>query len=398
MRKQEYKKGGVTKLKITRVEVFPVTIPKNENLPGGKKGLNTTLGSWEVFRFVIVKVFSDEGVVGFGESPPWISVSREGQSSIVSIIKDYLAPIVIGKDPFKIEYIWSEMDRICPGNTMAKTALDIALYDIIAKVFNTPIYNLLGGKTREKVPLAGMVGFDTLDNMVKLGEWWVKSGYNTIRFKIGMGLEKDVELIKTARKALGDKVKIRVDANQKYKPHEAIKIIRRLEEYNIEAVEQPIAWFDLKGLSLINKSVHTPIMPHESLYDIYDVVRLIDYDAASLFGLKLDRPGGITNAKKAIALAELYNIPCTVISSMELGVSTSASMQLAATLRSMDFACEASGSIFIADDIVKEGIEIDNGFARVSDKVGVGVELDEKKLKKYSESVIICDEDSELKS
>lgn len=375
-----------------------MTIPRKVPVPGTNKGAGTTLGKWEVCRFVIAKVYTDEGVIGIGESPPWINVSREGQGSIVSIIKDYLAPIAIGKNPFNIEYIWSEMDRICPGNPMAKNVLDIAFYDIIAKTFNTPIYNLIGGKVRDTIPLTGIVGLNTLSNMIKLGEWWAEQGYKTIRFKIGMGLEKDEELIKTARKALGKDIKIRVDANQIYRPHEAIKIIRALEKYDIELVEQPSAWYDLKGLSFINKSVHTPIMPHESLYDIYDVAHLIDYGAAGLFGIKLDRPGGITSAKKAFALAELHNIPCTVISSVELGISTSTSMQLAATLKRLDFACEASGPYTVADDIVKEGIKIENGFATVPDKPGVGVEIDEGKLNKYSEDYIVCDENTEIKS
>lgn len=384
---------------IKKVEIFPVTLSQKAAFSGGEKALGTTLGSWTVCRYVILKVHTDEGLVGISETPPWINVSREGQSSIVAIIRDYLGPIIVGKNPFNTEAIWAEMDRVCPGNASAKNAIDIALYDIMARSFNTPIYNLIGGKVREKIPLTGLVGLaGSIKEMVDYGEWWAAQGYRTIRFKIGMGLRKDEELIKTARKALGEEIRIRVDANQIYSPHEAVKVIRALEKYDIEAVEQPIVWYDFKGLSFINKSVVTPVMPHESLYDIHDVVRLIEEDAVGLFGLKIDRPGGITNAKKAIALAELHDIPCCIISSLDLGISTAGSMQIAGTLKKLDFACEATGQVLIEDDIVKEEICIENGFAIVPNKPGVGVEIDDAKLNKYSEGKVVVEEGAEIKS
>jgi len=383
-------------MKVEKIEVFPVTIPFKQAAPL-TEGAGTALGSWSVCRFVVVKMYTNEDIIGIGEAPPWVNVSREGQGAIVSTIRDYLAPIIIGKDPFNIEEIWKEMDRVAPGNPQAKTAVDVGLYDIMGKALNIPMYKLIGGLMRDKIPLTGIVGLDSITKMVKTAEKWTSEGYETIRLKIGMGLNKDEELLKTARESLGDKIKIRVDANQIYRPHEAVKIIKTLENYNIEIVEQPVAWYDLKGLSFVNKLVNTPLMPHESLYDIYDVVHLIDADAVSVFGFKMDRPGGITNAVKARTLAELNDIPATVISSIELGINTAASMQFAATIKRMDFACEASGPIVIADNIVKNPIEIKDGFAKVPKGIGIGVEIDEDKLKKYSEGLIIC-ENTEIKS
>ena len=185
-------------------------------------------------------------------------------------------------------------------------------------------------------------------------------------------------------------IKIRVDANQAYRSKEAIRVIKTLKKYNLELVEQPVAWWDVVGLSEVRKAVDTPIMPHESLYNIIDAKRLVEMRAVDLFGLKLDRPGGITNAKIAYHLAELHNIPCTVISSIELGISTSASIQFAATFKSLEFACEASGSVIISDDVVKQQVKIQNGFAEIPTGQGLGVELDEQKLSKYCEEVISC--------
>lgn len=381
-------------MKITRIEIHPITIQKTQNLTGVERNVTpgSALGTWQYCRFVVASVYTDEGVIGLGEAPPWLPVSREAQSSIVAIIKDYLAPTVMGENPFDIERLSMKMEKVCPGNPMARCVLDMAFYDIVAKALNTPLYNILGGKVRDKIPLTGLVGFNDVPGMVESARWWMDKGYKTIRFKIGRGLGMDEELMKALRQAFGDELKIRVDVNQAYGTRDALKLINMLEEYDVECVEQPTAWHDLRGLSLINKSVCTPIMLHESLYDIYDVVNLIDYEAVSLLGLKLDRPGGISNLKKAVTLGELYNIPCTIISSQELGISTSASMQIAATLKKLDFACEATGPLMIEDDIVKENIIIEDGHAIITDGIGVGVELDENKVKKYSEGTIVCDE------
>jgi L-alanine-DL-glutamate epimerase-like enolase superfamily enzyme len=131
-------------------------------------------------------------------------------------------------------------------------------------------------------------------------------------------------------------------------------------------------------------------MPHESLYDIQDAKRLIRDRAVDLLGLKLDRPGGITNARVAYKMAELFNIPCTVISSVELGISTSAAMMFAASLKTLEYACEASGTMTISDDVVREPLVLKNGCAEVPTGPGLGVELDEKKIDKYNQGTVIC--------
>lgn len=384
-------------MKITKIEVFPVSVNMN---PEYFTSLKSALGPWSVCRYIVIKMYTDEGIIGIGEVPPFIGCSREGQSTIIAIIKDYLAPIVIGKDPFNVEDIWKEMDRVVPGSPLAKSPIDIALYDIMGKALNIPIYKLLGGLVRDRIPLAGIVGYDeSIDTMVKMGEKWMSQGYKSIRYKIGRGLKKDEELLKAIREGLGEDVNIRVDVNQIYSPHEAIKIGKALEKYNLEVIEQPVSWHDIKGLSFVNKSLHTAIMPHESLYDIYDAVHLIENDAVSLFGIKIYRPGGgITGAVKTRTLGELFGIPCTVISCMELGVSTAASMQFAATIKRLDFACEATGPLVLDGDVVKNPITIKDGYAEVPQGMGIGAEIDDDKLNKFSEGVIVCDETLEVKS
>lgn len=378
-------------MKITKVEIMATDVP----FKGSQENVGEiALGKWKTCRFVIVKVHTDEGIIGHGESAPFARLSQLGQKPIVDVLVDYLAPAVIGKDPFDLEAIWRAMDRATPYAAQAKGAIDMALYDIMGKKTGMPAYNFLGGIVRREIPLQAIVTLDTLDNMKQASLNWVDKGFGTIRIKLGLGdLKKDMRLVHEIRKAVGDDVKIRVDPNQAYSVKEALKMIPVLEEHDIEIYEQPVAWDDLDGLAQVNAATFIPVMPHEAMSSIQDVKMLIDRKAVSLFSLKTDRPGGLTKARVTRDLAELYNIPCVVMSSVELSISTFASMQFAATLKDLNFACEASG-VYEIEDIADSADRIVNGKFIVPDGPGFGVEPDEDKLKYYTKQTWVCDEHS----
>ena len=376
-------------MKITRVEIMATDVP----FKGNQENVGEiALGKWELCRFVVVKVHTDEGIVGYGESAPFARTSQMGQKPIVSMLSDYVAPAVIGLDPFQVEAIWKAMDRAAPYAAQAKGAIDMALYDIMGKKTGMPAYNFMGGLVRKEIPLQAIVTLDTLENMKKASLKWTEQGFKTVRIKLGLGdLNKDIQLVREIRKAIGADIKLRVDPNQAYSLKEALKMIPVLEENDVEIYEQPIAWTDLDGLARINASTYIPVMPHESMSSIYDVKELIDRKAVSLFTIKTDRPGGITKARITRDLAELYHIPCVVMSSVELGISTFASMQFAATLKQIDFACEASGPYEI-EDIAVGSNRIVNGSFLVPDGPGFGVEIDEERLRYYTKQTVVCEE------
>lgn len=376
-------------MKITKVEIMATDVP----FKGNQENVGEiALGKWELCRFVVVKVHTDEGIVGYGESAPFARTSQMGQKPIMSMLSDYVAPAVIGFDPFQVEAIWKAMDRAAPYAAQAKGAIDMALYDIMGKKTGMPAYNFMGGLVRKEIPLQAIVTLDTLENMKKASLKWIAQGFKTVRIKLGLGdLKQDIQLVREIRKAIGADIKLRVDPNQAYSLKEALKMIPVLEENDVEIYEQPVAWTDLDGLARINASTYIPVMPHESMSSIYDVKELLDRKAVSLFTIKTDRPGGITKAKLTRDLAELYHIPCVVMSSVELGISTFASMQFAATLKQIGFACEASGPYEI-EDITVGSNRIVNGSFLVPDGPGFGVEMDEEKLRYYTKQTVVCDE------
>ncbi len=371
-------------MKITKIEIIPVNIPFTRTL-------KTAIGDWSLAEFVVIRMHTDAGIVGLGEVPPWMAVSRTSQKAIIEILREFIAPVILGLDPFQIEKAWDLMDLHAPGNPMAATPVDMAMYDIMGKALQTPVYNLLGGKFREKIPTAAIIGFGETKAMVEECKEWLDLGVKAVRIKVGLGMEKDRKNTEAIRKAIGKEVTLRVDCNQAFTRNEAIRVISALEEFDLELAEQPVAWHDLTGMGMVAGAVNTPIMAHETLLDRFDALHLIEVGGAGVFGLKLDRPGGFVNVKKVNALAELNNLPCFMCSSIELGISTSAAAHLAVSQKNIRLACEFSGPQTIKDDIVKNPIPIKDGFAKPWDAPGLGVELDEKKLQKYGGKAIVCE-------
>lgn len=374
-------------MEINRIDIIPVKVPRSRSLSlatYGQLGVGT-------LDFVLTKVHTDEGIYGVGECPPLPPLSPESQPVIVAMIREWLAPQLLGEDPFDIERIWEKMDFAAPTYPMSKAALDIALYDIMGKALDVPVYKLLGGLYQKRFPLVGLVGIGTEEEITADALKYVEEGYTGLRLKIGP--KRDVENVRALREKLGDDVTIRVDCNQCYSTHEAIRVIKAIEEYEVELVEQPTVWWDFKALSDVARAVDTPIMPHESSFQLSDVKALIDLGAVGVLGLKTYRPGGgLTNARRLLDTAKLMGIPCLLHDDVELGVSLAAATHfIAARGRDIKYKCELSGfPEWISDDVVTPPLMIEGGYAEVPDGPGLGVDLDDDKIERYSTGTIRC--------
>ncbi len=374
-------------MEIKRIEVIPVSLPSSRGLRLARYG---SLGG--ELNFVLTRIYTDEDVVGLGEAPPLPPLSPESQPVIVEVLRQWIGPRLIGLDPFDLEGIWELMDLYAPTYPMAKAAIDIALWDIKARALGLPLHRLLGSSEVKPIPLVALIGLAKSEEMASEALKRVGEGYRGLRLKIAPG--RDVECVRAVREAVGDEVSIRVDCNQGYSTHQAIKMIRALEPYDVELVEQPTIWWDFKALATVAAAVDTPIMPHESLYLLSDVKALLDLNAIGVLGLKTYRPGGgITSARRLIEAARILNLPCLFHDDVELGVSLAAAAHLiTAYRRVIAYRCELSGyPEWIADDVVENPLKIRDGYAEVPRGKGLGVELDEEKLERYAERRIVIE-------
>jgi len=372
---------------IDRIDIIKVRLPRSRTLTLSTYG---KLGDGN-FDFILVKVHTDEGIHGVGECPPLPPLSPESQPVIAAMIENWIAPAILGMDPFEVEGIWAKMDRVAPTYPMSKAPLDMSLYDIMGKALGVPAHRLLGGLQAERIPLVGLIGIGTEEQVVEDGTNYVNDGYTGLRLKIGPG--QDEANLKALREAVGDDITIRVDGNQGYSTAEAVKAIRAMEPHGIELVEQPTPWWDFKALADVAAAVDTPIMPHESVFQVSDVKSLFDLGALGVLGLKTYRPGGgLTSARKLLDAARVMGVPCLFHDDVEMGISLAAASHIiGARFRDLKFKPELSGyPEWIADDVVTPPFKLEGGYAEVPTAPGLGVELDPEKIEKYSTGIITC--------
>jgi o-succinylbenzoate synthase len=359
-------------MKITRIEAFTVNIPYH-------KPFVINGGPSYVGEHVLTRVYTDEGIVGYGEGAPMLSYSDETQKDLLNGVLDYLAPSVVGMDPFDLEAIHHRMEQVLPGHHFAKASIDLALYDIMGKALNVPAYVLLGGKVRDQIPIAWVVGIGSTDEMVTEAVHYVqKYGFGTVKLKIGRAPRKDLDVVREVRAALGPDVKIRVDANQGYDVATAIRTLRQMEPYDLELVEQPVAKWNILGMAEVAAALDVPIEADESMFGFHDAMMLIKLKAADIINIKIMKPCGLYGSKKVAAVAEAAGITCLVGSMVEFGPGTAAGLHFAASHRVIAHACEMVGGMFYNGDVVNEDFSLNavvNGCLPVPEKPGLGITM-----------------------
>jgi muconate cycloisomerase len=381
-------------MKIVNLETVYFSLPRRRSHTWATS--ITELGS-----YVIVKLQTDEGIVGLGESPMLVEWAGDyqryyGESprTVKHVIADYLLPAIKGEDVFAIERIHEKMDRVCKGHFYAKAAVDIALYDAMGKALGTPVYNLLGGCYRREIPLVHSCGIMPPDRCRAEAEIAVREGIRTIKLKVGLDEQRDLAALKAVREVVGPDIDITVDANQAWPTAKrAIQVIRRMEEHGVAFVEQPCDGLD--KLEEVAHTVETPIMADESAWSPFDLLEIARRLAVDLISLYTTKPGGLFRAKKVAAVAEAAGLPCNLNGSAESGVGNAANLHLVAATKIVSLPCvlsitspegkaptEVAGHFYM-DDVVTEPFEFKNGCLIVPDGPGLGIELDEKKLARY---------------
>jgi L-alanine-DL-glutamate epimerase-like enolase superfamily enzyme len=368
-------------VKITRVETIPVQVPINPDraIRGGRGGHYTS-------PFLLVRVHTDEGLTGLGEvscTPGW---SGEDQVTAAHFINGFLAPLLVGENPIEIERLTARLQRGVAANPFTKSALEMALWDILGKVAGLPVYRLLGGPVRAVVPTKFSISGQKPERAAEIAAWAVAQGFRTMKVKVGVEPEEDVARVRAVRAAVGPDVRLGVDANGGWAPRVAIQTIRRLYEYNIYFVEQPVPALDVAWLADVRRQVQVPVMADESVYTLQDAMAVVRASAADVLSVYVGKGGGIGPARKIAAVAEAAGLVCTVGSNLELGVASAAMIHLAMAtpgIGAEEFPCDILGPFFYESDVLAEPLPITAGEARPFERPGLGVELDEARVERY---------------
>lgn len=368
-------------MKITQVEAIPVNVPL-------KSGLTTKTSHGEHIDspYVIVRVHTDTELIGLGEAtlaPRW---SGETSPGCVAILQGLIGPAVVGEDPTRISHLRQKMDRVVRLNPFTKAAVEMALWDLCGKAASVPVYQLLGGKVRDEMPIKLVVGSFDVPKAVDLAKQFLDRGVKCLKVKVGLEPELDLERVRAVRELAGPDIPIGIDANCGWTVPQARQMLKRLSDFDILFAEQPVSTADRSDLATLRRETDIPIMADESVFTLNDAWHLTAERAADILSIYPGKHGGIQATVEIAHVARAAGIACSMGSNLELGIGTAAMLHLGATISTIDserFPGDFIGPIYHETDLLKTPLTLGPASARVPEGQGLGVELDEELLEKY---------------
>lgn len=363
-------------MNITRIEAIPYSIPYVHPL-------HFASGSVTEADHVLVRVHTDEGIVGTADTPPRPYTYGETQKTIVAVIEDIFSPQLSGLDAFARERMQTVMDRTVHNQT-AKGAVDIAVWDAIGQLLGQPVSTLLGGYT-DHMSVSHMLGFKPAEQLLEIAlEFRETYGITTFKLKTGRHpVSLDVEAARVLREGLCPEARIYMDANRGWSANEASEVLRRTADLGMEFLEEPDDAREVMGRRRLVSTSPIPIAADESAPNLGTAAKELLSGGANLLAIKTAR-SGFTEATKIVGLAEGLGVDVYVGNQIDTQVGTIASVTFGAAFsHTSKRAGELSNFLDMADDLLAEPLRIVDGKIHVRDVPGVGTVIDEDKLARY---------------
>jgi len=362
-------------VKITRVEAIPFSIPTRR--PFAFSG-----GAVHHAEHVLIRVHTDEGLVGQAEAAPRAVMSGETQATVVAVAGGWLEGACVGADPVRVEDIHARL-RPLAGNHTARAALDIALHDVVGQAYGVPCSVLLGAYT-DRVPVSHMVGFASPEESAEeAADLRARYGVSAFKLKVGVGADHDLATCAAVRAAVGPDALLYADANHGYRADEALQVLPRMAEWNIAWVEEPCPAEDRVGRSRIVDQLGIPVAGDESCRSLAEVASEVMDGRCRMVSVKTARSGYLTS-RKIVALCEALGATPVCGSQLEGAIGAVAQAAFAASHEATArFPAELTGFLAYADDVIAEPPVIANGEMTVSGRPGLGITIDEGKLAHY---------------
>jgi L-alanine-DL-glutamate epimerase-like enolase superfamily enzyme len=365
--------------KITKIEIYKTSLKFVEPF-------RIALGEADSGEGIAVRIFTDSGLVGVGEGAPYWFITGETQAICFEACQ-LVARLILGKNPLALEERLNEINAYLAYNSTAKSVFDMALYDLLAKHANLPLYVLLGGEPQE-ILTDFTIGIGTPARMAEKAVEYMKEGACSIKVKLGTSCAEDVRRIQAIREAVGIDVALRLDANQGWDTVTAIATLKALEPFGIDFCEEPVAHWNNQGLKRVRDMSPIPIMADESIFDHHDAMRLARMDACDFFNIKLAKSGGIHTGLKINAIGEAAGIACMVGGMFETRVGISAGAHLIASCTNIRFA-DLDSVHHYAEDPVIGGVVFDGCKVHLPDAPGLGADYDPAFLEKMEKITIV---------
>jgi L-alanine-DL-glutamate epimerase-like enolase superfamily enzyme len=370
---QRYDTGS----RIERIDVVPVTVPRKGTFDL-QRGASATASDCAV-----VRLQTRDGVVGWGECTTRVR-------SMHHILRDHLAEVVVGRSVFDVVGAHRAMDvaellateRPSHWNPI-RSAIDMAMYDAQGHTTGVPLHSLLGGKQRDEVETVKNVGVASPEVSAERARQLVDAGYRIVKLRVGSDADLDEARVAAVRAAVGDGIRIRVDANQAWDPTSAIGAIRRMHAYRLHAVEQPCPFWDIAGNAEVVANVEPPVISDEGIWTVPETQNLLRARGADVLHPYLGKCGGIHPTMQIIAVAQAFNAKVSPGERVPLGIGEAAHVHVAAVLRDLEHPCALSYDLN-EHDLLTESLPRTGGRIRVPDGPGLGITVDEDRLAHYN--------------
>jgi L-Ala-D/L-Glu epimerase len=376
-------------MKITQVEIIPLDIPFQ--MP-----FRVSYGAVVPGNFVVVRVSTDEGVEGIGNSQGFTRGSGQTRESAMALMKEVASEVLLGQDPLNTDRLLSQAEGILAGSLHILAHFDYALYDLKGKILNIPVYQLLGGLSRERIPLEWIVMMDDPEVQAQVALKYIKAGFHSIKMHVGPDPKLAMKRFRTVREAIGPDVPLAVDMAGVYAPFDAVRLIEEFAQYGINFVEDPAPPDNIDALLAVKNRTNVPLVADRTCRSIIDARELIQRRAADSFHLLMGKVGGLRKASKLSTLIEAADLNYQICA-LGTGIEHAAGAHLAVSRTKGDRLLDELSLIFylhggmetkdITTDVTKEmNGKIEKGYLYPPKGPGLGVELSDEMVARYAAS------------
>lgn len=371
---------GLVRDCISKIETFIVDLPTI-------RGHQLSMTTMTVQSSVIVKIYTEGGVIGLGETATigGLSYGPESPEGMKLTIDQYIAPLLIGQPITSVQALRQRINQNIRGNYFAKNAIETALFDIQGKILNVPISTLLGGKVNDKLSVLWVLASGDTDKDIAEAKEMIATGrHKDFKLKIGRRpVKEDVAHVIAIKEALGDESMVTVDVNQAWNESEAIIGMQLLQDAGVDLVEQPLPQHEIDAQARLSHRFNIPILADESVGLAYEGFNIAKIAGARAFALKTAKSGGVLGVLELASIAKAAGIGLYGGTMLEGSIATSAAIQAFSTISDLEWGTELFSPLLLKDDIVVEPLHYFEYGVEVSNKPGLGLELDEDKVKYY---------------
>jgi L-alanine-DL-glutamate epimerase-like enolase superfamily enzyme len=363
-------------MKIENIELFPVIVPLKTVVESGHGAARTQ-------QSVVIRITTNDGKYGIGAIDPRPGYDEESMDEIVAIVHHQLIPLIHGEDPRRIRRIVDIMDAAVPRHLGSKAVVEMALFDLLGRTLGVPVHALFGGRVKDEIVLNGWLGIVNPDQAKQETQEMLARGFRSLKVKINTDIAGGRKRVEAVKSVVGNRMQIRVDANETLNLAQAKETVKALEPFGIEYLEQPMPRENLEDFKTLAKFSTVKLMADESIHDMETLLQILKSGAAQFVKVKVQKMGGFLKTYQAVQVAEAFGVPVILGHGFGLTLNTLAELHLAACTHAIVDGCESVGPIKMMDDVVKDPLVMNRGVIPVPTKPGLGADLDEEKIKKY---------------